>query len=1074
MPNLRALLFFKGLLGRAVISLSLLLAFSGLPAWGQGFTAEVLGTVTDNSGASVPQAIISATNSGTGLKTAVTSDAKGGYILPQLAPGDYTLTVEASGFKRYVVEKLTLQVDQRQDLDVKLELGQVSETVNVTSEAPAIQTETATVGGVVTNDQTGELPLNGRNFLELNLTLPGAAQPVKGSNLSTQGGGIVIHGQTENSNYYWMDGLDNTTQTIEQFIINVPEFSIQEFRVMSPTYDAEFGRTPGGNINVITRGGQNSLHGDVYLFLRNSYFDAKNYFDPPGKIPAYRRGQYGGDIGGKIMKDKLFFYGAFEGLNYAQGESGKALVPSVQEAKGNFAELLPTTILHYPHSTTPLPNNAVPASMINQTGQAIANLFPAPNQGSNTLLVSPVGTDRDDVSLIKADYAMTTKDRWSIKTAFELPTFNQPISQFSSNTNIPGYGITQLGVRDITTGLSETHIFSPTLISDVRVGWNRYEFNYVPYARYQDWCGILGIQGCDEGPSNWNMPSVSFSSVYASLGGASNQTEPGPFDTTFVDPTITWIKGKHMFKFGGDFHKFLTNFGNGQGPRGTFTFNGSYTGNPLADLLFGYPFQATKTLITNQGNAGLFLMNMKSAAGFIQDDYKATSRLTLTFGLRYEYNFPAIEERNILANMDLSKGVANAQVLVSGNTPVGGYAAAGTNQLYGGDKKQLAPRFGFAYTPKDNWVIRGGYGIFYQLILEGTPQGLHYTVPFQYGYTIVGNGTTININDALVTGLTANVPAFTAFPSTLKAGMIQQFSLGFQHQLPWQVLVDASYVGTRGRDIDASEPVNTPPPGPGTVQARRPNVLFAGINLYCPCNTMQYDGLEVSVKKNLSQGGQIRTSFTWSRSFDNAGTPQDPNSYAGQWGPSSYDIPLHLSIAYVYHMPFGSGQKFLSHMNGFGNAVLGGWQANGIYQYHSGQPFTVTLSSDNSNTLLNQDRPNIVGDPFQSSATCTVGTVSCWINPAAFSKPALYTFGTAGKNEFRGPVFSQLDFSLQKNIFLKEKYRVELRMEVFNIMNQVNLDNPVGPLFSTVTNPIGTISSAEPSRQLQFGVRFNF
>jgi Carboxypeptidase regulatory-like domain/TonB dependent receptor-like, beta-barrel len=1054
--------------------LLLLMALPATLAWGQGFTAEVLGTVTDNSGASVPQAIISATNSGTGLKTTAVTDAKGSYTLPQLQPGNYSITVEASGFKRYFVEKLTLQVDQRQDLDVKLELGQVSETVNVTSEAPPIQTETATVGGVVTNDQTAELPLNGRNFLELNLTLPGAAQPVKGSQLSTQGGAIEVHGQPENSNYFWLDGLDNTTQTIGQFIINVPSYSIQEFRVMSPTYDAEFGRTPGGNINVITRGGQNALHGDLYLFLRNSYFDAKNYFDPPGTIPAFRRGQYGADIGGKIMKDKLFFYGAFEGLNFAQGESAKAIVPSVQETLGNFSDI--TAKLHYPGSATLLPNNTIPTSMLNQTGLAIAHLFPAPNQGTNTLLVSPVGTDRDDVSVIKSDYVMTTKDRWSIKTAFELPTFNQPISQFSANTNIPGFGIAQLGVRDITTGLSETHIFSPTLISEVRVGWNRFAFNYVPYARYQDWCGILGIQGCDEGPANWNMPSVSFSSTYASLGGASNQTEPGPFDTTFVDPTITWIKGKHMIKMGGDFHHFLTNFGNGQGPRGTFTFNGTWTGNPLADLLFGFPYQATKTVITNQGNPALFLMSMKSAAGFVQDDYRVNSHLTLNFGLRYEYNFPAIELRNILANMNLSNGVANAQVLVSGNTSVGGYAAAGTNQLYNGDRKQFAPRFGFAYTPKDNWVIRGGYGIFYQLVLENTPQGLHYTVPFQYGYTIVGNGTTININDALVTGLTANVPSFSALAQYLKAGMIQQFSLGFQHQLPGKILIDASYVGNRGRNIDANEAINTPAPGPGTVQSRRVNPNFAGINLYCPCVTSQYDGLEVRVKKSLAQAGELLSSFTWSRSFDDAGTPQDPNSLAGQWGPSSFDIPIHLSISYVYHLPLGRGQKFLSGMNGFGNAILGGWQANGIYQYHSGQPFSVILPTDNSNTLQNQDRPNITGDPYQSSATCTVGTPTCWINPAAFTVPAKYTFGTAGKNEFRGPTFSQLDFSLTKNFTFKDKYRVEFRAEAFNILNKVNFDNPTSSSAQTATlsSTFGVITSAESSRQLQFGARFNF
>lgn len=1050
------------------------LLFGGALLWGQGFTAEVLGTVTDTSGALIPGAVVTATNVATGVHAASVTDSKGNYTVVQLPPGVYQVTAEATGFKRGVLESVTLQVDQRQLADFKLEVGQVNESVNVTAEAPDVQTETATVGGVVVHDQTAELPLNGRNFLELNLTLPGAAQPVKYSQLSTQGGSIEVHGQPENSNYFWLNGLDNTTQTIGQFIINIPSFSIEEFRVMSPTYDAEFGRTPGANINVITRSGANALHGDTYLFIRNSFFDAKNFFDPPGKIPAFRRGQYGGDVGGKIIKDKLFFFGAFEGLNYAQGESAAAIVPTTQETLGNFSAL--GTQLHYPNSTQPIPGNMIPPSMLNSTGLAIAALFPAPNQGTNTLRVSPTGTDRDDVFLAKLDYVMTSKDRLGLTWAYEDPTFNQPIAQFSSNTNIPGFGLTQLGVNDFTVGLVETHIFSPNLISEFKVGWNRYAFNYVPYARYQDWCGILGIQGCDEGPSNWNMPSVSFSSTYASLGGASNQTEPGPFDTSFVDPTVTWVKGKHTFKFGGDFHHFFTNFGNGQGPRGTFTFNGEWTGNPLADLLFGYPYQATKTVITNQPNSALFLMSMNSAAGFVQDDYRITSKLTLNLGLRYEYNFPATELRNIAANMDLSGGVANAQVLVSGTTPVGGYAAAGTNQLYNADKKQFAPRFGFAYAPKDKWVIRGGYGVFYQLILENTPQGLHYTVPFQYGYTIVGNGTTIDINNALVTGLVANVPSFSALSQYLKAGMIQQFSLGFQHELPAGVLLDASYVGNRGRDIDASEPINTPAPGPGTVQTRRANVNFAGINLYCPCDTSEYDGLEVRVKKSLSNAGQLLGSFTWSRSFDNTGTPQDPNSLQGQWGPSSFDMPIHLSLSYVYRLPLGKGQKFLNSMNSVGNAILGGWQVNGIYQYHSGMPFSVILPTDNSNTLENQDRPNVVGNPYESTATCQVGTPTCWINPAAFAVPAKYTFGDAGKNQFRGPTFSQLDFSMAKNFQVTEKYRLEFRAEAFNILNQVNFDNPTSSSAQTATlsSTFGVITSAEASRQFQFGARFVF
>ena len=337
MRNRRSTFNCLKFLGNAVLAVLPVAVFlAGVMLWGQGFTAEVLGTVKDNSGGLIPMAVVSATNLGNSVKAAVVSDSKGDFTLPQLVPGDYQITVEAPGFKRYVIERMTLQVDQRQPLDIKLELGQVSETVNVTSEAPPLQTETATVGGVVTNQQTSELPLNGRNFLQLNLLVPGASTTVNGSQFSTQGGGMEVHGMPENSNFFWLDGMDNTTQIIGQYIVNIPTLPIAEFRVMSPTYDAEFGRTPGANTNLITRSGTNSYHGDAYLFIRNSVFDAKNFFDPAGPIPAFRRGQYGGDGGGRIIKDKLFFYGAAEGLTFAQGESALNVVPTHQETLGKL------------------------------------------------------------------------------------------------------------------------------------------------------------------------------------------------------------------------------------------------------------------------------------------------------------------------------------------------------------------------------------------------------------------------------------------------------------------------------------------------------------------------------------------------------------------------------------------------------------------------------------------------------------------------------------------------------------------------------------------------------------------
>jgi hypothetical protein len=731
---------------------------------------------------------------------------------------------------------------------------------------------------------------------------------------------------------------------------------------------------------------------------------------------------------------------------------------------GNFSDL--KTPIKDPTTGLQFPGNIIPANRLSATGLQLAALYPSPNAGVNSLLVSPTGTSQDDVYLLKGDWVATSKDRLSMRWAFEPEGYIQPISQFSANTNIPGFGEDQIASHHYTAGLSETHVFTSTMVSEFRMGWNRFSFNYFPYAGYQDWCALYAIQGCDEGKSNWNLPAISLNSVYSSLGGTASQTEPGPEDTTTFDPTLTWVKGRHTLKFGGEYRHFYMDFGNGQGPRGTFTFNGKWSGNPLSDMLLGLPYQATKTVISNMPNDGIFFETINAASAFVQDDYRVTPHLTLNLGLRYEYSFPATEARNKFANLYMPNGVTSAQLQVEGQPGVG--------NMYNSDAKLLSPRFGFAYTPRDKWVVRGGYGVFYQLILGNTPQGLHYTVPFSNTYTIIGNGTTVNTNDALVTGLVANVPSFSAINQNLKNGMVQQFSLGFQHEFPAGVTLDASYVGTRGRDIDAAENINTPPPGPGSVQARRPNTNYSGITILGPAVTSEYDGLEVRADRRLSKDMQILGSFTWSRSFDDAGIPQDPNNIKGQWGPSLFDMPIHLAISYTYQLPFGKGRTLLSHLNKVGDGVLGGWQINGIYQYHSGLPFNPILPIDNTNTLVNQDRPNIIGNPYQSTATCHTGTPTCWVNPAAFATPAAYTFGNAGTNEVRGPNFSQLDFALAKNFIVGDKLKIQIRGEAFNIFNHVNFNDPGSKGIAPLTSTFSVITSAQPSRQMQFGVRFSF
>jgi hypothetical protein len=1028
---------------------------------GQGFTASVLGTVKDVQGGVIGKAGVTVTNLKTGLVSSIMTDSSGNYTVPQLPPGDYRIEVETPGFKRSVRSPVTLQVDQRQAIDFTLSIGDVTENVVVSAQAPQLQAETATVGTTVTGTQTEELPLNGRNFVQLNLLVPGAAPQVKGSNLSAQGGSIEVHGLPENQNYFWLNGIDNTTDTIGQYVVNIPAFSIQEFRVMSPTYDAEFGRTPGAQINLISRSGGNSYNGDLYGFLRNSAVDAKNYFSLPGNIPAYRRIQYGADLGGPIVKDKLFFYGAYEVLTLAQGENASNTVPSMQETQGDFSDL--TKTIKDPLTGQPFPQNKIPSNRINPTGAAYAAFFPPPNSGASTAIVSPTGTQSDNVVLGKLDWVITSKDHANLQFALEDLNYHQPISQFSSITNIPGFGMDQRGAKDITTGLGETHVFSSSLLSEFRVGWNHYQFQYYPQAGKQDWCTTLLIQGCDETtPADWDVPQVSLTG-YSTLGGGSAQTQYGFFNTLFVDPTITWIKGRHTIKMGADYHYYYTSSTNGQSPRGSFTFNGGWTGNAIADLLLGLPYQASKTVIADEPDNVFYYMYFKQTAGFVQDDFRFNSHLAFNVGMRYELNFPAVETHNHQANLDVTNGVANAVLQVSGQNGVGG-------AVYSTDYHEFAPRFGFAYTPKEDWVVRGGYGVFYQMILESSPRQLHNNPPFQNTYTIVGDGKTITINDALVNGIVANVPAFSAYSQYMKAGMIQQFSMNVQHQLAPGLTAEIGYVGTRGRDIDNNVPINTPVPGPGAVQARRANIHYAGINLYSPSTTSQYDGLEARLEDRISKSTQILISYTRSSSYDNTGTPQDPRNLRAQWGPSGFDVPNHLSVSYVYYLPFGRGLKFLNQMNTIEDTVLGGWQLNGIFQSHSGQPFTPILSTDNTNTQENSDRPNLVGDPYASTATCTTKTPTCWINAAAFATPAAYTFGTAGTGEERGPGFNELDFALAKNFSLLKERHLQFRAEAFNLLNHPNFDNPT----ATLSSSFGKISTAEPSRQVQLGLRFVF
>jgi hypothetical protein len=1040
-------------------------------AWGQAFTASILGTVKDNSGSVVPQAIVTITNIATGNTTSAVSDSNGDFTVSLLPPGDYRVTVEAPGFKRSVQEPVTLLVDQRQHLDFSLELGQVSENVTVTAETSQVQADTATVGTAVTQAQTSELPLNGRNFLQLDLLIPGAQPTVKGSNLSGEGGSIEVHGLRENSNSFWIDGMDNETEAIGELVVNPPQYSIEEFRVMSPTYDAEFGRTAGAQINVILRSGGNAYHGDIYLLLRNSFFDAKNFFDPPGRIPAYRRGQYGADVGGRIKRDRTFFYAAFDGLTYAQGESASAIVPTEQEVHGNFSAL--STPIKDPTTGLQFPGNIIPASRINQIGANIASYFPAPNTGTNTLLVSPTGTDSDNVVILKIDQILSSANHLTGRIAYEDINYNQPISQYSTYTNIPGFGLIENANHNYTTGINDTHTFSPNLLGEFRVGWNRFEFHYLQYLSQTNTEAALGITGVPSYalPRDWGFPQINMSGTYSNLG--SSYPQYGPFDTTFVAPTLTWVKGKHTLKFGVDYHHFFSNYIQDGNIRGTFTFNGTYTGNSLGDLLLGLPNQATIVDFRNLDSEYAYTLN--EAAGFVQDSWQMSSGLTVTLGLRYEYMFPATEERNRFSSFDPSLG----QLVQAGSDLAGcppGLCIAGGRTLFNADPHEFGPRAGFTWSPtkSSRWAIRGGYGIFYELMLFTNLTALRSNLPDATTNTILGNGSTITLNNVFSNLAGTTYPTVAGVPQNWKAGRVQQFSFGVQRELLRDLILDVGYVGTRGDHLYGTLNINQPPPGPGTVQSRRPYPDYASINMTENEFSSHYDGLEVRLEKRFSNGIHLLAAYTHAKSYDNSSasggtnTPQYAFNLADNWGLSSFDIRNRFVFSYLYDLPWGRGRKYLSKLPAWEDAFIGGWKLNGIYTGQSGQPFTPVLPTDNSNTGQLADWPNVVGNPMVSTPTCQVHTPSCWVNPAAFAAAPKYSFGDVQRDALEGPGLQDWDFAMLKDFVFAETRRLEFRAEAFNVLNKVNFDNPTNTLGSS----FGRILTAEPARQIQLGLRF--
>jgi hypothetical protein len=1103
----------------------------------QTATSTLVGTIFDASRGVVPNATVRITNTQTGLTRQAASDSLGNYSFPALQPGTYTVETEAQGFRRERVSEFAVQVNQTARVDFSLQPGAVTESVEVSSSTPLLNTDTATVSQVIENKRIVELPLNKRQFLDLALLTPGVTAgnggPQSGSSTlfarPSANSSVSVNGQRSQNNNFLLDGVQNTDGDVNAFVVTPSIDAVQEFRVETSNYSAEFGRSSGAQINVVSKSGTNQYHGSVYEFLRNSALDARP-FSNPGKLPAFRFNQFGAAVGGPVRRDSTFFFLNFEGLRSVQGQSTISSVPLAQQRMGSFSGLRaiydPDTLALDPTDPTgkrmvrtQFPNNTIPAARLNPIARRMLNeLVPLPNLPgtTNNLLDTRSQRQRNNQEGLRIDQRVSTGG-----TMFGRYTLSNETGFIPSG--LPGSGAISR-VRGHHATLGETHSIRPNVVNEARFGFARLALGRVSENAYKrDVVTELGVPGVQfAGPEVWGIPSVTIPG-YTTLGDDNFFLPMLLRDNTFqwLD-TLSIISGRHTIKIGGEFRRFQFNIAQLFTPRGDIRFNANFTtrfagtggadstGDALASFLLGLPAQQRRTV----GNANAYLRQL-AYSGFIQDDWKVSPKLTLNVGLRYEYTSPFSDKYDRLANVSF-KGIPPITEIAA-NKQVGKYTVpivlAGQNGTPRGlttaDRNNWAPRLGIAWRPgKDNtWVIRSAFGVFF-----GAQDGEHVgrttiNLPFVVGDTQNSDAFIPTIN-----GIGFTIPpsiggnslrqSFIGLDENLRNPYTLQWNFAIQRALAKTIVAEVGYVGSTSHKLDTRNAMNDPPAAAGDPDSRRLFQLMVlpdpsslkGIDLPAPLlgreilsGTIEiqanrvnanYHALQTKLEKRFSKGFSLLGSYTWSK------TISDGNSYRRQGvqgelaqdflhnserALTGFDVRHRVVTSLLYEIPLcGSGQPCFAAT--VGRALLGGWQVNGIVQAQSGFPFTVLLASATANNGRST-RPNVVAgvSPYAPESTRSAAQ---WLNAAAFASPLPFTVGNSGVNNVIGPGMSSVDCSLLKNTKLTERLGLQFRAELFNVLNHVSLGNPNSQLGS---NQFGTITTqAVNPRQIQFGMKLLF
>ncbi len=1078
-------------------------------AFAQVQTGRLTGTIFDPTKAAVPNATITVTNKGTGVAQKVTSGATGGYVVTSLNPGFYDVSAGAGGFRTVVRNNVEMQVGKDLLLDVELVIGDAASVVTVTSEVPLLNSESGNLGHVMSNQQIVDLPLNGRGFSELARLTPGVVSLPGTGNVTRIRpefvNGTTISGVRGRQVSYYLDGADTSEQHQGGSWIQTSVDALEEFSVQQNAYSAEHSRS-GSFFNATTKSGTNRIRGTLYEFLRNEKLDARNFFG--ARRDLLKRNQFGASVGGPVAipklyngKNRTFFFVNYEGTRERQGNVMNRTSPTPAMLQGDFSAL--TNTIFDPATTAPnpaggaavrtaFPGNRIPSSRLSSQAAFFNPYLTTAATPAGQFTFSPSTKVDLDQLTTRLDHTINDSHRvffrWSLNN-----------NRLSEPGGTPALGYAASKTRGQNYSVSITSNLRTNMVNELRFNTLYGLISLNPYLLGRDFNKDAGVTGMEETRRSFDVgsfPDFGWSG-YAGLAGSSFDQRPKTQDRytrEFVD-NISWIRGKHVVKFGTKIRTYSWLGTDSKSYMGVWNFNGQNTQNPasptrtgdsFADWALGFPQNGTRAYPSDT-----FGGQYTGWHFYVQDDIKLSSRLTLNVGLRYEYTPFTSAYRGQTGTFD---GTLAKPIIVAGkgSEPDLG-AQPGAPRAYSflkdliqtssqaglpysitsPDKRQWAPRFGFAWRPLgETTVLRGGYGIFYEGEYTDGRVNL-FMPPFLLSETanndqaVIPNRTLQNFYLGAAIGSPATAVGLTPTFTKLQMGNDQHWNFGIQQQLKKTMLVDLEYVGNKGSNIQSNDAYNIPEPGAGAVQARRPFPRFTGFGYIAADTSTTYHAMQAKFEKRMSGGLWFLSSYTFAKSLWTVNTPAAGGRYRFERGPSEYQVPHTLSTSFSYGLPIGKGRALAPNINRAGQALLGGWQLQGIMIFRSGVPYTVTMSRDVANTGVGGQRPNRIANGKLDNPT-----LERWFDTGAFVAAPNFTYGNSGVRILPTDIIRTIDYSLFKNFEVREGMRLQFRFEAFNLPNTPSFAAPASTLDAGVPGRVTSTSTAP--RQMQAAIKLTF